>query len=150
MSDTGPRLLSDVADAYVAGTQGDKVAGKYSAKGTMKMEVLEDAGRKVDRIAALTEQYAGARTGQDQFIMNIIRTATTVQRALMTAGYGPMADTANQIVMCARRGGTPHGKARNLREQIISLRGGVERGVKGIMNDEKDLKAAKAATKEAG
>ena len=31
--------------------------------------------------------------------MTIIRTATTVQRTLMTNGYGAIADSANQIVM---------------------------------------------------
>lgn len=118
------------------------MAGKMSAKAMMKMETLEECRRKTERIVSLTEQYAGARSGQDQFMMNIIRAATTMQRTLMMNGYGVMADTANQIVMQARRGGMPRTKARNLRENAGTLLAALERGMKAVKNADKEEHAA--------
>ncbi len=123
---------------------------KLGAKATMKLEMLEDSQRKVERIRALTEQYAGARSGQDQFMMNIIRTATYLQRALMMNGFGTMADSANQIVMLARRGGTPATKARNLREHTGTLMGALERGMKGVRVADVEAQAKKAAKTAGG
>lgn len=116
---------------------------KIDPKVAMKLEILEDSLRKVERIGSLTEQYAVARSGQDQFLMTIIRTASFLQRTLMTNGFGQMADSANQIAMVARRGGTPRTKARNLREHIGNLVSAVDRGIKAVRH------AAREAQKEA-
>ena len=105
---------------------------KINPKEVMKMEILEDSMRKVARISSLTEQYAVARSGQDQFLMSIIRAASFLQRTLMTNGFGTMADSANQIAMVARRGGTPPTKARNLREHLVNLNSAVERGIQAL------------------
>lgn len=105
---------------------------KINPKEVMKMEILEDSMRKVARISSLTEQYAVARSGQDQFLMSIIRAASFLQRTLMTNGFGTMAESANQIAMVARRGGTPPTKARNLREHLVNLNSAVERGIQAL------------------
>jgi len=106
------------------------MAKKLGAKAMMKLDVLDQARRQMQRIASLVEQFAAARSGQDQFLMNIIQTSTRLQRVLMTNGMGTMADTANQIIMTSRRGGSQSTKGRNLRELIASLNAAIERAEK--------------------
>lgn len=110
------------------------MGSKLSAKAQQKLELLETARRKTDRLHSLVEQYAA--TGQDMFTSQISRTATELGRALMGAGYGVMADYANQLGMGAKRGGATQSKYRLLRDAVAALRPAIERAEKAVYGEE--------------
>jgi hypothetical protein len=101
-----------------------------SVKAQQALELLTVARRKTDRLHNLVEQYAS--TGQDLYASQIARTATELGRALMGAGYGPMADYANQLGMGAKRGGATQAKYRALREAVAQLRPAIDRAEKAV------------------
>jgi len=110
------------------------VGSKLSAKAQQSLDLLLEARRKTDRLHNLVEQYAS--TGQDLFASQIARTAAELGRVLMGAGYGVMADYANQLGMGAKRGGATQGKFRALRESVAQLRPAIDRAEKSIYTDE--------------
>lgn len=120
------------------------MAGKMSIQAQQTIAFFDEVKVKVDRLHALVEQYAGAKTNQDQFLGPIGRTAGDVNRLFMNRGYGVMADTANQIAMLAKRGGSAQTKSRGLRELVNSIRVAMETDIKIIIAEEahKDTNAA--------
>jgi len=77
------------------------------------------------------------------------RTATDVNHMLMNAGYGVMADTANQIVMLAKRGGSKNTKSRGLREMVNSIRAAMETSINVIIAEEAHAEEAHKEDEEA-
>ncbi len=114
------------------------MAGKLSVKAQKQLEALEEARRKLERVYSLIEQFAAARQGHDTLSQSIARAARDAGRVFLTNGWGVMADGANNIALHARRGGTPHSKARNLREALAVLRGEMERAGKKVLDEERD------------
>jgi len=110
---------------------------KLSAKAQLKIEVLAEARRKLDRIHSLVEQYAGTGHGEDAFLGPMARTATEVARLVMNNGYGVMADQANQIAMLAKRGTGKQTKVRTLRELVVSVRQAMDHAEKMIIEEDK-------------
>lgn len=110
------------------------MGSKLSAKAQQKLELLETARRKTDRLHNLVEQYA--HSGQDLFASQIARAATELGRALMAAGYGPMADYANQLGMGAKRGGATQSKYRALRDAVAQLRPAIDRAEKAVHTED--------------
>lgn len=110
------------------------MGSKLSAKAQQKLDLLETARRKTDRLHSLVEQYAAS--GQDLFASQIARAATELGRALMAAGYGPMADYANQLGMGAKRGGATQSKYRALRDAVAQLRPAIERAEKSVHTED--------------
>lgn len=110
---------------------------KLSAKAQLKLDVLLEARRKLDRIHALVEQYAGTSRGEDALLSPLARTATDVGRLFMNQGYGIMADHANQIAMMAKRGAGKQTRLRTFRELVASLRQAVEHAEKTIIEEDK-------------
>jgi hypothetical protein len=55
---------------------------------------------------------------------------------LMNKGYGVMADTANQMSMLAKRGGSANTKTRGLRELMNSIRAAMDTNIKIIIAEE--------------
>lgn len=110
------------------------MGSNLSAKAQQKLELLETARRKTDRLYSLVEQYAAS--GQDLYASQIARAATELGRALMAAGYGPMADYANQLGMGAKRGGATQSKYRALRDAVAQLRPAIERAEKSVHTED--------------
>jgi hypothetical protein len=110
------------------------VGANLSVKAQQRLELLQTARRKTDRLHSLVEQYAA--TGQDLFASQIARAATELARALMGAGYGVMADYANQLGMGAKRGGATQSKFRLLRDAVAQLRPAIERAEKAVYAEE--------------
>jgi hypothetical protein len=110
------------------------MGSKLSVKAQQALDLLTVARRKADRLHSLVEQYAS--TGQDLYASQIARTATELGRALMGAGYGPMADYANQLGLGAKRGGATQAKFRALREAVVQLRPAIERAEKAVYAEE--------------
>ena len=112
------------------------MVGKLSIQAQQTIAFFDEVKVKTDHLHSLVEQYASAKTAQDQYLQPIGRTATDVNRLLMNKGYGVMADTANQITMLAKRGGSPNMKARSFREMVNSIRAAMETTVKVIIAEE--------------
>ncbi len=112
------------------------MAGKMSIAAQQEMVFFDEARKKMDRLHSLVEQVAAAKTGQDQFMGPITRTAVEVQRLFMNKGYGVMADTANQIAMNAKRGGGMNMKIRTFRELVNSIKAAMETRIKVIIAEE--------------
>ncbi|MDL5502895.1 MAG: hypothetical protein QSU88_06725, partial [Candidatus Methanoperedens sp.] len=113
------------------------VGMKLSAKAQLKIDVIQTARRKFERLHSLVEQYAGAKKGEDAFMSPISHTATEVARIFMNNGWGIMADQSNQIGMLAKRGAGKQTKLRTFRELIASVRAAMEHAEKMIIEEEK-------------
>lgn len=103
-----------------------------------QQEVLffEEAKKKIDRLHSLIEQVAAARSGQEQMMQPIGRTAVDAQRVFMGKGYGVIADACGNIAMQAKRGGGMAMKIRTLRELVNSIKAAVDTRVKVIIAEE--------------
>ena len=112
------------------------MAMKLSPKGMLKMEAIEEATRKMDRIRGFVEQYAVAKRGQDVLLIPMRRTATDVSRVLLTGGFVVIADSAKQIAQIARPGGNQHTKARSFRELVGRIYAALERATKAVRAEE--------------
>lgn len=110
------------------------MGSKLSAKAQQKLDLLVTARRKTDRLHNLVEQYASS--GQDLFASQISRTAVELGRALMAAGYGVMADYANQLGTGAKRGGATQAKFRALRDAVAQLRPAIDRAEKSVHTED--------------
>jgi len=111
------------------------MSGKLSAKAQQKLDLLTVARRKTDRLHNLVEQYAA--TGQDIFASQISRTAAELGRAMLSAGYGQMADYVQQLAMGAKRGGATQSKFRALRDAVAQMRPAIDRAEKAVHEEEK-------------
>ena len=115
------------------------MAGKISPKVQEKMDMLEEGMRKASRIYSLIEQYAAAKNGHDSLASMIRNASTDVSRLFMTAGLGVLADGANQIAMLVKRGGPTPSKFRAMRELIGTLRAGIDRASKAVLQSARDI-----------
>lgn len=109
------------------------MGAKLSGSGQQAFEALEEARRKWDRVRALVEQAAGARTGQDMYVMMIGRAARDIRRVFLSAGQGTLADQCNELATTVRRGGRFDSKLRTLRELVAKVDGGIERAVRQVV-----------------
>ena len=112
------------------------MAGKMSIQAQQTLLFFDEVRVKTDHLYALIEQYAGAKSNVDQYLGPIGRTAIDVNRLFMNRGYGVMADTANQISMLAKRGGSQNTKSRGFRELISSIRSAIDTNIKIIIAEE--------------
>jgi hypothetical protein len=112
------------------------MAGKLSISAQQTIAFFDEVRKKTDRLYALVEQFAAAKSGQDQLVGPIGRTAVDVGQMFMTKGYGVMADTANQIAMLAKRGGSTNTKSRGFREMVNSIRAAMETSIKIVIAEE--------------
>src|SRR5574341_1282107 len=113
------------------------VGMKLSAKAQLKIDMIQTARRKFDRIHSLVEQYASMKKGEDSMMSPISHTATEVARLFMNNGMGIMADQSNQIGMMAKRGAGKVTKLRTFRELIASVRAAMEHAEKMVLEEDK-------------
>ena len=102
-----------------------------------KLDTLTEARRKWDRVHSLVEMTATQKTGQDMYLGQIRRAAEDVGRVFMNGGYGPLAQTANDMALLVRRGGTLQTKIRGMRELVGSLHAAIDRAEKAVIDAEK-------------
>ena len=113
------------------------MGSKLSSKGLKKMETIQQARRKWDRVHGLVEQYGTQKVGEDMFLGQIARAAVEVNRVFMNSGYGVMADQANQLAMLAKRGVGKPMKLRAMRDFVSAVKAAMERQEKMIMEEDK-------------
>jgi len=73
-------------------------------------------------IYGLTEQFAGARSNEDQFAHQLKRRYAHFKRNLMLAAFDQIAQLAGSMEAAAGRSGSQRAKTRVLREGIASIR----------------------------
>jgi hypothetical protein len=110
---------------------------KLSANAQRKLDVLEEARRKWDRIHSLVELAGSQRTGQDMYVSQIRRAAEDVNRVFLNGGFGPLAEEAKQMALATKRGGTIRTKVNAMRELVVSVRTGMERAVRLVHEEER-------------
>jgi hypothetical protein len=120
---------------------------KLSGNSMQKIEVLETARRKIDRVHSLVEQFGIAKKGEAGIISQISRAALEAVKVFMSAGYGTMADSCNQMIMLGKRGGTQATKLRTYREMVVAVKVAIDYNVKMIIEGEKKDHAAAAEAK---
>jgi hypothetical protein len=91
-----------------------------------KLAALGDLSRSAQTIHGLTEQFAAARSNEDQFAQQLKRRYGHFKRSLMGAGFDQIAQLAGGMETAAGRSGSQRTKARILREGIASLRSQLE------------------------
>jgi hypothetical protein len=110
---------------------------KLSANAQRKLDVLEEARRKWDRIHSLVELAGSQQTGQDMYVTQIRRAAEDVNRVFLNGGFGPLAEEAKQMTLATKRGGTFRTKVNAMREFVVSVRVGMERAEKAVYEEER-------------
>jgi hypothetical protein len=96
--------------------------GAIGPRETAQLSALEEFRRAAQTIHGLTEQFAAARSDEDQFASQIKRRYGRFKRALMVAGFDQIGQLAGSMEIAAGRGGSQRVKARTLREGIASIK----------------------------
>ncbi len=112
------------------------MSSKLSARAQLKLDALGEARRKWDRVHHLVEMVATQKVGHDMYFTQIRRAAEDVSRVFLNNGYGPLADSAKQMALLVRRGGTMQSKMRSMREQVGSVRAGIERAERAVIAED--------------
>ncbi|UCG89262.1 MAG: hypothetical protein JSW71_12265 [Gemmatimonadota bacterium] len=110
---------------------------KLSANAQRKLDVLEEARRKWDRIHSLVEMAGSQQTGQDMYVSQVRRAAEDVNRVFLSGGFGPLAEDAKQMALATKRGGTIRTKVNAMREIVALVRVGIERAEKAVHEEER-------------
>lgn len=107
---------------------------KISSTTMRRMEGLEEARRKWDRVHSYVEQASGQKA--DMAVMKRIgRTAADVGRVLDGAGYSGMSQTVNELCMMVRRTTTNDAKIRNMRELVAAVRTGIDQAGRALAKE---------------
>ncbi len=107
---------------------------KLSSTTMRKVEGLEEARRKWDRVHSYVEQVAGYKA--DMAAMKRIgRTAADVGRVLDGAGYSGISQTVSELCMIVRRTTTSEAKIRTMRELVAAVRTGIDQAQRNLAKE---------------
>lgn len=109
------------------------MAGKLSPAASAKLSELEALGSRVARCHSLVEQFAASRGQMDAIPMK--RAFGELKRAMMGAGFDPIAQLAGAMEIAAGRGASPGVKTRILREGMGSIRFQLELEQRAIIQE---------------
>ena len=129
------------------------MAGKYSPAAQQELAKYEGFQRDVGRIHSLTEQYAAAKAGQDNFKASLKRAAGQAKLRFMTSGLAQLSQICSAIELQASRTAAQGAMARALREHVANLKFQIDLEMRIIMKEDEALtqtkKIAKAAVERA-
>ena len=129
------------------------MAGKYSPAAQQELAKYEGFLQDVGRIHSLTEQYAAAKSGQDNFKASLKRAAGQAKLRFMTSGMAQLSQICSAIELQASRTAAQGAMARALREQVANLKFQIDLEMRIIMKEDEALtqtkKIAKAAVERA-
>lgn len=112
------------------------------------MALLEGFVPHVGRMNALVEQYAVAKSGQDNINSQIKRLAAQLKIKLMGVGLDQMSQLCGSIEQAASRSSSPGPKARLLRELVGSLKFQLDLSIRTVIREDEELRAANKAKQE--
>lgn len=126
------------------------MAGKYSPAAQQKLASYEAFMNDVGRINSLTEQYAAAKTGQDNIKSSLKRAAGQAKLKFMTQGKAQLSQICGAIELQASRSGAQGPMTRALREHVGNLKFQLDLEMRIIMKEDEEEQHAKKRAKEAG
>ena len=112
------------------------MGSKLSGAQLGKLESLDQAKRKWDRVRKLVEQAAGSPKTQGELMRQCHRTATEIGRALANSGFGALSSYAVDLALLIKRPGTYQSKLGALREAIGRGYVGFERAGRDIQRSQ--------------
>ncbi|HUP88468.1 MAG TPA: hypothetical protein VM100_03925 [Longimicrobiales bacterium] len=124
------------------------MAGKYSPAAQQKLAAFESYMADVGRINSLCEQYAVAKSNQDNLKSSLKRAAAQAKLKFMTQGRAQMSQICGAIELQAGRSGAQGSMARALREHVGNLKHQIDFEMRMIIKEDHDEMASKKAAKE--
>ena len=103
------------------------MGSKQDSSTEKKLEALEEAKRKWDRVRSLIERAADRARGRDTWLRQCQRASNDVARLLLMNGFGALASDASELAFQVKRGGRFESKVPSMREQVAKVSGGIER-----------------------
>lgn len=125
------------------------MAGKYSPAAQQQLAKYEAFMNDVGRINSLTEQYAVAKTGAENFKQSLRRAAGQAKLKFMTQGLAQLSQICGAIELQASRSGNQGALTRALREHVGNLKFQLDLEMRVIMKEDEAMTHAKKAAKEA-
>jgi len=110
--------------------------GSITPRGHAKLARLAEVQRTAQSLHGLTEQFATARSGEDQIARRIKRRYRHFKLKLMAAGFDHLSQLAASMEIAAGRGSSRRTKTRILRDGVASIRQQLEAEEKGIIRSE--------------
>ena len=98
---------------------------------------------EVGRINSLVEQFAVAKTGQDNLKASLKRAAGMSKLKFMTSGLAQLSQNCAAIEMAASRSGAQGAMARSLRELVGQLRFQIDFEMRNIIREDAELQMKK-------
>ncbi len=106
--------------------------GKLSGTQLVKLESLEEARRKWDRVRKLIEQAATSPKTQGEFMRQCHRTASEVGRFLANNAFGPLSTYALDMALLVKRPGLFQSKLGAMRDAVARGYVGFDRAARDI------------------
>jgi hypothetical protein len=125
------------------------MAGKLSPTAARRVSELEELIVKMQRVYAMTEQYAATKTNPEILAQPLKREFSRLRAAFMRAGLDAMSQLAAGMETAAGRGGNQSTKSRILREGVASLKFQLELEHRSILAGEAKIAQEKADVVEA-
>src|SRR5688500_16870679 len=125
------------------------MAGKYSPAAQQELAKYEGFLHDVGRIHSLTEQYAAAKSGQDNFKVSLKRAAGQAKLRFMTSGLAQLSQICSAIELQASRTAAQGAMARALREHVANLKFQIDLEMRIIMKEDEALTQTKKTAKAA-
>lgn len=126
------------------------MAGKYSPAAQQKLAQYEGFMGDVGRINSLCEQYAVAKTNQENLKSSLKRAAAQAKLRFMTQGKAQLSQICGAIELQAGRSGAQNAMARALREHVGNLKFQIDLEMRIIIKeDEAEMHEKKAAKEKA-
>lgn len=125
------------------------MAGKLSPAAQVEMAKLEGFTQEVGRINALVEQFAAAKTGQDNLKASLKRAAGHSKLKFMTSGFAQLSQLCSAIELAASRSGAQPMLARSFREHMGALKFQLDFEMRTVLRNDADLQASKKKIEQA-
>lgn len=125
------------------------MAGKYSPAAQQKLAQYELFMNDVGRINSLCEQYAAAKSGQENLKMSLKRAAGQAKLKFMTQGKAQLSQICGAIEQQASRTAAQGAMTRALREHVANLKFQIDLEMRVIINEDMAETQAKKKAKEA-
>lgn len=106
--------------------------GKLSGAQIGKLDSLDEAKRKWDRVHKLVELAAVSPKSADDLMRQCHRTASEVGRFLSSNAFGPLSNLAIELAFVIKRPGTFPSKLGSLRETVGKGYAGFDRARRDI------------------
>ncbi|MGQ0813637.1 MAG: hypothetical protein ACT4O1_04150 [Gemmatimonadota bacterium] len=124
------------------------MAGKYSPAAQQQLAQYEAFMNDVGRVNSLTEQYAVAKSGQDNFKASLKRLAGQLKLRFMTQGKAQLSQICGAIELQAGRTAAQGVMTRALREHVGNLKFQIDFEMRLIIKEDEALMHAKKHAKE--